>query len=214
MIDFPRIRRCQSSPKGIHMQSCDCDRERPRAVDRLSFSLIRPSVILLVTGSATLLLAGCGPRRVRVDFAQYENSYAVTSNREELLNLARLQQHDPTYFFKLGQISSSYRMEASLTGAGNYTPQGTVPGGAIPTGGGTPGFIYENDPSFTLIPVNDDTNAQILLNPVSPEVFYCLYLQGWRLDQLLRLTVDRIEIALPVQEPGPPEQKGCRVEII
>jgi hypothetical protein len=162
------------------------------------------ALIVLFTSLGT---TGCGPRRVRADYTHYENSYAVTSNHEELLNLARLDQHDPTYFFKLGQISSSYRMQASLTGTGNLTQVTNPPATAIPTGGGTPSFIYENDPSFTLIPVNDDTNANILLKPVDATVFYSLYLQGWRLDQLIRLTVSRIELTIPTQN-------GCKVEVL
>jgi hypothetical protein len=169
----------------------------------------RRAVIFMMALAIVASICGCGPKRVRADFTHYENSYAVTSNREELLNLARLEQHDPTYFFKLGQISSSYRMEASLSAAGNLSTVGSPPATAIPTGGGTPGFVYENDPSFTFIPVNDDTNAEILLKPVSAEVFYSLYLQGWRLDQLLRLTVDRIELTLPV-----PNGNGCQVVVI
>jgi hypothetical protein len=163
--------------------------------------------IALIAMFASLGLTGCGPRRVRADYTHYENSYAVTSNHEELLNLARLDQHDPTYFFKLGQISSSYRMEAALTGTGNLTNVTNPPATAIPTGGGTPNFIYENDPSFTLIPVNDDTNANILLKPVDSTVFYSLYLQGWRLDQLIRLTVSRIELTIPTPN-------GCKVEVL
>src|SRR5580704_1762026 len=76
-------------------------------------------LISLAAAVASTGLNGCGPHRVKADFTGYENSYATTSNREVLLNLARLQQHDPTYFFKLGQISSSYRMSATLTGSGN-----------------------------------------------------------------------------------------------
>jgi hypothetical protein len=168
--------------------------------------------MLLAAGGATLLLTGCGPKRVRADFTHYENSYAVTSNQEMLLNLARLEQHDPTYFFKLGQISSSYRMQATLTGTGALTPQGTVPGGALPTGAGTPGLIYENDPSFSFVPVNDQANAQLLLQPVPENVFYSLFQQGWRVDQLFRLMVDRIEVTLP---PDPNSaDKGCRIEVI
>ena len=163
--------------------------------------------IALIVLFASLGTTGCGPRRVRVDYSHYENSYAVTSNHEELLNLARLDQHDPTYFFKLGQISSSYRMEAALTGTGNITQVANPPATGIPTGGGTPNFIYENDPSFTLIPVNDETNANILLKPVDATVFYSLYLQGWRLDQLIRLTVSRIELTIPTQN-------GCKVEVL
>jgi len=153
-------------------------------------------------------LSGCGPRRVRADFTGYEKSYAETSNHEVLLNLARLEQHDPTYFFKLGQISSSYRMQAGLSGFGQYVPQGSNTGVEVPTGGGTPSAIYENDPAFSFIPVNDEVNAKLLLTPVPEEVFYDLYYQGWRVDQLFRLMVDRIEVTLPA------ETGGCRVKII
>jgi hypothetical protein len=168
--------------------------------------------MVLVACGATLLLAGCGPKRVRADFTHYENSYAFTSNQEALLNLARLQQHDPTYFFKLGQISSSYRMEASLTGNGQASTITNPPASIIPTGGGSPGLIYENDPSFSFVPVNDQANAQLLLQPVSENIFYSLFQQGWRVDQLFRLMVDRIEVTLP---PDPAStDKGCRIEVI
>ena len=169
-------------------------------------------MILLIAG-ATLLLAGCGPKRVRADFTHYENSYAVTSNQELLLNLARLEQHDPTYFFKLGQINSSYRMEAALTGAGNVQTVTNPPATTIPTGTAAPTLLYENDPSFSFIPVNDQTNAQLLLQPVPENVFYSLFQQGWRVDQLFRLMVDRIEVTLP-PDPDSPTDKGCRVEVI
>jgi len=197
------------------MESRASGREHSYVADISSSSFLRTLTILLAAGGASLLVAGCGPKRVRADFRSYENSYAVTSNREELLNLARLEQHDPTYFFKLGQINSSYRMQASLNGSGSYVTQGTAPGGGNATGGGTPGFIYENDPSFTMIPVSDEANAQILLRPVNAEVFYSLYLQSWRLDQLFRLTVDRIEFTLPEPDPDRPGQsKGCQVKVI
>jgi hypothetical protein len=158
---------------------------------------------LLPVGIAVLTLTGCAPKRMRSDFIGFEKAYAETSNREVLLNLARLENHDTTYFFKLGQISSSYRMQASLSGSGSYVIQGTGAGGNA-TGGGIPGLIFENDPSFTFIPVNDDTNAQLLLKPVPAETLYNLYLQGWRVDQLFRLMVDRIELTIPS-----PNGQGC-----
>ena len=194
------------------MQSHGSDRERSRLAGLFSSPLVRVLMILLVAGT-TLLLSGCGPKRVRADFTHYENSYAVTSNQELLLNLARLEQHDPTYFFKLGQINSSYRMEASLTGTGQVSTITNPPASVIPTGGGTPSLIYENDPSFSFIPVNDQTNAQLLLQPVPENVFYSLFQQGWRVDQLFRLMVDRIEVTLP-PNPKSPTDKGCRVEVI
>jgi hypothetical protein len=173
---------------------------------------VRASLILLIAGES-LLFAGCGPKRVRADFTHYERSYAVTSNQEMLLNLARLEQHDPTYFFKLGQINSSYRMEAALTGTGQLSTVSSPPATGIGTGGGSPTFLYENDPSFSFIPVNDQTNAQLLLQPVDEKIFYSLFQQGWRIDQLFRLMVDRIEVTLP-PDPTSPTDKGCRIEVI
>jgi len=163
---------------------------------------------LLLVSLIPLAISGCAAKRMNADFISFEKAYAETSNREELLNLARLQNHDPTYFFKLGQITSAYKMQASLTATGNKVTQGTLAGANV-IGGGTPGLIYENDPSFTFIPVNDDTSAQLLLKPVPAETFYNLYLQGWRVDQLFRLMVDRIELSTPTADG-----KGCSVETI
>ena len=56
--------------------------------------------------------------------------------------------------------------------------------------------------------MNDETNAQLLLKPIPPETFYILYQQGWRVDQLFRLMVDRIEFAVPTRKGG------CAVEVI
>jgi hypothetical protein len=152
--------------------------------------------LLSLAGFALLGLSGCAARRLRADYTGYESAFADTSNREMLLNLARLNQHDPTYFFKMGQMATSYRMQAALTGTGNYVIQGTGSGGNA-TGGGTPSLVYEKDPSFTFIPVNDDATAQLLLKPIPAELFYALYQQGWRADQLFRLMVDRIEFRDP-----------------
>jgi len=188
-----------------YLVSTGCLSPAPSRKARLTAALL-----VIVT---SLGLAGCGPRRVRADFTHYENSYAVTSNQELLLNLARLEQHDPTYFFKLGQISSSYRMEAALTGTGGVSTVSSPPATTVPTGNGAPTLLYENDPSFSFIPVNDQTNAQLLLQPIPENVFYSLFQQGWRVDQLFRLMVDRIEVTLP-PDPSTPTDKGCRIEVI
>jgi hypothetical protein len=168
----------------------------PRCVRRIALSTqVRVRLaLLLATFGMLALTTGCAVHRVRMDYIGFEKAYADTSNHELLLNLARLQNHDPTYFFKLGQINSSYRMAATLTSTASYALQGTVPGGASPTGGGGPGLSYENDPAFQFIPVNDETNAQLLLKPIPPDTFYILFQQGWRMDQLMRLMVDRIEV--------------------
>jgi hypothetical protein len=151
-------------------------------------------LLLSLIGLLPLGLSGCATKRLKVDFTGFEKAYAETSNQEMLLNLARLENRDPTYFFKIGQITSAYKMNVSLAGSSGYQLQTTNVAAGSPTGTGTPGAIYENDPIFTFIPVNDETNAQLLLKPIPAESFYFLYEQGWRVDQLVRLMVDRFEV--------------------
>jgi hypothetical protein len=181
-----------------------------RAMRSLSFRGAARRFVAFLTCLALLPMNGClGRHYIKTDFRGYESAFAETSNREMLLNLARLENRDPAYFFKLGQITSSYRMQGSLTTSGQLSAV-TSPEGQVPTGGGGPGVIFENDPTFQYIPVNDDTNARLLMEPIQPETFYALYQQGWRLDQLFRLLVDRIEVSMPSTTPG---QTGCSVEI-
>ena len=167
----------------------------------------RTYLILSLIGLFSAGLTGCAPKRLKMDFTGFEKAYAETSNREMLLNLARLENRDPTYFFKIGQITSAYKMAASLTGTGTYATSTSNPTIGGPAGGGSSVATYENDPIFTFIPVNDETNAQLLLKPVPAETFYILYQQGWRADQLVRLMVDRIELTRVTAH-------GCTVETL
>ena len=91
-----------------------------------------------------LATSGCAVHRVRADFTGFEKAYADTSNHELLLNLARLQNHDPTYFFKMGQITSSYRMSATAPTSVGFASQSSVAGKSNTTGGATPGLSYES----------------------------------------------------------------------
>jgi len=178
---------------------------RPTAAS-LSVRHIFPRLLGLPVLALLFSTTGCAIHRVHVDYVGFEKAYADTSNRELLLNLARLQNHDPTYFFKMGQITSSYRMAATVSATGLFQSQSTIAGKSNSTGSGTPGVSYESDPLFQFIPVNDEVNAQLLLKPIPPETFYILYQQGWRIDQLFRLMVDRIEVTHTTKD-------NCTVEI-
>jgi hypothetical protein len=134
--------------------------------------------------------------RYQGDSNGFNNAYADASNRQMLLNLARLDQHDPTYFLQFGQISVSYQFTSSLAGTANNT----VPSGLrVPVVGetGTIGVGASTQPSFTFIPVNDQLVAQELLQPVNAQVLYSLFEEGAPVDELLRLMVERMEIQLP-----------------
>ena len=159
--------------------------------------LFRTPALLFSFAVCALLLAGCGSAHYRSDYNGFNAAYADSSNHEMLLNLARLDHHDPTYFLQFGQISVQYQLTSSINGTvNNNIPQSTfhVP---IVTESGTIGAGASTTPSFTFIPVTDDKVAQQLLLPVPPDVIYTLFQQGWPVDQLLRLMVERFEIQLP-----------------
>jgi hypothetical protein len=160
-----------------------------------------PPALLFPLVVGAMLLSGCGAARYRADYNGFNAAYADSSNHQTLLNLARLDHHDPTYFLQFGQISVQYQ----VTSSANVVVNETVPAGVTPkqfdsplaTGTGTVGAGASTTPSFTFIPVSDDKVAQQLLLPVPPEVLYTLFQQGAPVDQLLRLMVERFEIQLP-----------------
>ena len=157
----------------------------------------RPRPFLFFSLGCALFLSGCGSTRYRADYNGFNAAYADSSNRQMLLNLARLDQHDPTYFLQFGQISVQYQLSSSINGAfSNTIPQSTqhVP---LLTEVGTLAAGANTTPQFTFIPVTDDKVAQQLLLPLPPEDLYTLFQQGWPVDQLLRLMVERFEIQLP-----------------
>ncbi len=163
---------------------------------RSRFSIRSPKSvgILAILILAVSFLSGCASSRLRIDYRGYESAVAESGNRQLLLNLARLNQHDPTYFFKFGPISTSYRIQGTVSTIGQQVAGAYAnPLAQSITGGGSPATLLEQDPTFTFIPISDDTIAQQLLQPIQAAHFYILFQQGWRLDQLMRLMVNRVE---------------------
>jgi hypothetical protein len=147
---------------------------------------------------STLAVQGCGSFRYRADANGFNNAYADSANHQLLTNLARLDQHDPIYVLTFGQISVQYNVTSSISGGVNNTVPNTrhVP---IVTETGSLGLGGSTTPSWTFIPVTDDKVAQLLLLPMQAKVFYSLFQQGWPVDLLLRVMVQRLEVTLPGQ---------------
>lgn len=145
--------------------------------------------------AAASFLSGCGTVALRHSFDNYSGVYAETQNRQMLLNLARLHEREPIYFFQLAQISASYTFTETL-GLGDLKsiglPNSTTAN--IRTANGTLGGTAVHNPIFTLVPLAGDKFAQQLLQPIKPEVFYDLYEEGWPVDLLMRVLIERIEI--------------------
>ena len=148
------------------------------------------------TLGGALVFAGCTSQTaLRHSFSGYGDIYAESQNRQMLLNLARLHEHQPPYFFQLTQISASYTF-TSQAGLGDSKEIGLTTSPTanfhLATGSLTGGATQQ--PVFTLVPLAGDKFAQQLLQPMRPVVFYNLFEEGWPIDLLMRTLIEKIEI--------------------
>jgi len=186
--------------------------------------------------AALPLLISCAGTTMREHFEDYNAAYADALNQQMLLNLARLENGHPAYFLAIGAIDDRLTVSESgnVGNSGSFSDSKTVAKNTGATGnlinktrnallstvfgynaGAT--AARSSNPEFNFIPLNNDTVAKQVLQPIGPEVFYTLYQQGYPIDQLLRVMVERVETTLPnmqqvvlVNSPrgGSPESYG------
>ncbi len=162
----------------------------------------RRCLVGATAGLAYLLVVGCATKQFEPDFATYSEAYAQNQNWQMLLNIARLDQGYPSYFLVIGAIHLLRNQTGSLQGAGtmsrtagqSVTNTVTRTVSNVLSGTLTPNASTNVQPSFDFIPINSTEAAQQLLAPISIDAFNTLYQQGWPVDQLLRVMVERIEV--------------------
>ena len=152
-------------------------------------------VCLAGLGVVVLLLGGCAGPALRTSFNDYAGVYAEVSNRQMLLNLARLSNSHPTYFLQMGGINTTYQFVASAgTNTVKARNESFVGAPIIPildaiSFGANIGGSRNEQPSFNFTPLAGGIFAQAVLVPISPNVLFALYEQGYRVDHLLRTLV-------------------------
>ena len=162
--------------------------------------LIRISLVAAVG----MLLTSCATKQLERDFASFSTDYASDMNWQMLLNLARLDHGHPAYFMAVGEIRLDRSQTSGLNMSGNssHTTGRTVAAAVSNTvtnvlgGTVTPSASINASPKFVFIPINSEEAARQLLAPISIDAFNMLYQQGWPVDQLLRVLVERIEVEI------------------
>ncbi len=142
-------------------------------------------------------LCGCANELLRSDFTNYSLIYGDESNKELLLNLARLANDDPVYYIQLGTISSQYQITTSLQfNAGNTrtTPNsaGSGPQNALALSGQA-NLGAVQTPVFSFVPLTGSNFVQAVLNPITPTVYLTFFDQGYPADLIARTMVASIE---------------------
>jgi len=152
--------------------------------------------------AAVVAFSGCATEQLVSDFATISDSYAENMNRQMLLNLARLDQGHPAYFMAIGEVRLNRSQTGSLQAGGTATQTDASTVAAtvsntvnnVLSGNLTASASSNASPAFVFIPINSEEAARQLLAPVSIDVFNMLYQQGWPVDQLLRVLVERVEV--------------------
>ncbi len=170
------------------------------------------------------LAASCSGPTMRGEFRSYNAAYADALNEQMLLNLARLENGHPAYYLAIGAINNRFIDTASGTVGSTGTPTQTTDTSThnTPFVAGKPiaiapfprriaqtvtqalfgysasaTYSHTKNPDFQFIPINNEVVAKQILDPVLPDVFFTLYQQGYPIDQLMRVMIERVETTLP-----------------
>ena len=165
----------------------------------------------------SFLVASCRTPHVplRGQFESYNEAYGDALNEQMLLNLARLQNGHPAYYLAIGALNNKFNntegatigQTGSFTDSKNTVDTSQVSGGVLklvsqavtyalsPVFGYSAGgsFSHSSSPDFQFIPLNNEGEVKQVLQPIDTDVFFALYEQGYPIDQLLRVMIERIE---------------------
>jgi hypothetical protein len=155
------------------------------------------------------MLTSCIGTIMSGHFEDYSTAYGDALNHQMLLNLARLENGHPAYFLVIGAIDDRITVteQAGIGSTGNFNDANSAVHAATKTattsGSSALGYsangniLRTSNPEFQFIPLNNDAVAKQVLQPIVPEVFYTLYQQGYPIDQLMRVMIERVETTLP-----------------
>ncbi|MCG8408784.1 MAG: hypothetical protein MI923_26560 [Phycisphaerales bacterium] len=146
--------------------------------------------ICVIAVSAT----GCqfGPAALRISHAQYNTAIQNTRAEQLLLNLVRLKYREAAVFLEVGSVSAQFVFDQSGDIAGTLNENVGAAGGnpdALRIGGR---IGYTERPTITYSPLSGDDFVQRVLSPISIETIVLLTHSGWRIDRVLRLTVQEM----------------------
>jgi len=131
-------------------------------------------------------LCGCAGIPLRHAYNEYSDVYADLTNRQLLLNLARLSRNEPSYFIQLGQISSAFSFSSSIGFAPTFLTRN-------PLGGNIGGSAAES-PSYQFVPLTGAGFANAVAAPIHPKLFYTWFDQGFNAEIIARTMLASVTV--------------------
>jgi hypothetical protein len=141
--------------------------------------------------SIALSLPGCmsfGPPSVDRDRFDYINAIANSWKQQTLLNIVKIRYADTPVFLDVGQIISGYQLQAAVAIGGSLSSSSVY--GDIFNLGSTGSFI--DKPTITYTPMTGAHFMHVLMTPIPPPSLLMLIEQGWPVDMLVQVGVQRV----------------------
>ena len=146
---------------------------------------------IYLLASIALSLSGCasfGPPSVDRDRFDYINAIASSWKQQTLLNIVKLRYADTPVFLDVGQIISGYQLEGTVS-VGGALNSASAFGDVLSMG--TAGR-YTDRPTITYTPLTGANFMHVLMTPIPPPALFMLIEQGWPVDMLMQIGVQRI----------------------
>ncbi len=149
---------------------------------------------VLTLGLAVICLSGCrsfGPRTVPRDRFDYSAALSDSWKSMMLLNIVKTRYLDLPLFLDVGQVVSSYTLEASgsVGGSLNGASAPAAVGNSLTLGGAA---RYSQQPTITYTPLTGDKFLEGFLSPVSPTRVFALVQAGYPADFILQLGLESL----------------------
>jgi hypothetical protein len=146
---------------------------------------------ICLLASIVLSLPGCasfGPPSVDRDRFDYINAIASSWKQQTLLNIVKMRYADTPVFLDVGQIISGYQLEGTVSVGGSVSSRSAY-GDVLSLG--TAGR-YTDRPTITYTPLTGAHFIHVLMTPIPPPALFTLVEQGWPMDMLMQVGVQRI----------------------
>ena len=144
-------------------------------------------MVLALLGSSGC--ASFGPTSVDRDRFDYVQAIAGSWKQQTLLNIVKMRYADTPVFLEVGQVISSYQLQAGVSVGGGVTFGGPPAPNALTLGAaGT----YTDRPTVIYTPLTGSHFLKVIMTPIPPPALFLLIESGWPADLLLQIGAQTI----------------------
>jgi hypothetical protein len=143
--------------------------------------------------SALFYFTGCtavGPRHVPQDRFKYNEALAESTRHQMLLNLVRIRYLEEPVFLSVSSILTQYVYNVGASAGGQFLLDEVTDNTSNVSAGANLG--YEERPTITYIPIEGREFSVRMLSAIPSETMFAAAQQGWSVDSLMRIGINRI----------------------